>query len=377
MDLGLTLSLSASRVAAINTLDYLLEYTSGNIDLSSMGGRYATSDANSDGIYVDGVDFNSADISSGPINLVPPSYTSTPDPPVNGTVVTRDPGVWIYRAAGGEPVITLNWVRNNANIAGETGETYTVDTSVGDDVLGLAIKETATNADGTVSASGTVFASSVNTVTNNGTAYVTGISNTSNLAGPGQRGTIIYRVKKVATSVTVFQSQFLDPLWHTTASNNATRIRLLDNTNTTLINAAPVLDNDPASDFVNIWLSFDTSVTDKVELYENGVLNSNFPLSMTSTANAFDSRAFEMHSNLSAASGEVQTQYVALYDDYLDCSVYYSDFFFADGNPKLQDGIVNSVNPLFVSYGDAADHNAGTFAVGSGSVGSATYGDVT
>ena len=93
-----------------------------------------------------------ADLTAGPVNLVPPVVTGSADV---GETLTADGGLWIYAEAGPEPALSYQWMRGAAPISGATGLVYVVDPA--DAGAAITVVETAT--------SGAKVASSVSNAT--------------------------------------------------------------------------------------------------------------------------------------------------------------------------------------------------------------------
>ena len=88
-----------------------------------------------------------ADVAAGPVYLVPPPGPTTATAP--GDVLSARPGLVIHRA-GLAATITRRWLRDGTAIAGATGTSHVVTSA--DRGAVLTVTETATNADGTRSA---------------------------------------------------------------------------------------------------------------------------------------------------------------------------------------------------------------------------------
>ena len=67
--------------------------------------------------------FHTNDFNGGPVNLSPPTLSGTAEA---GQVLTAAPGLWAYDTVEGAPAQSWQWQRGGADIAGETGTTYTV-----------------------------------------------------------------------------------------------------------------------------------------------------------------------------------------------------------------------------------------------------------
>jgi len=102
---------------------------------------------------------DTSDLATGPVNLVPPVISGTPDP---GQVLSAANGLWIYDRGAGTPVQSWQWRRDGADIATETGASYTA--VAGDSATAITVVETMTDAFGsrgaTSAAVGSVFAPS-------------------------------------------------------------------------------------------------------------------------------------------------------------------------------------------------------------------------
>lgn len=82
-----------------------------------------------------------SDLATGPVNIIAPVVTGTVG---TGNVATASAGIWVYDLDQGAPTITRQWERAGGGaIAGETATTYTQQSN--DGVLGVSIRETATN----------------------------------------------------------------------------------------------------------------------------------------------------------------------------------------------------------------------------------------
>ncbi len=86
---------------------------------------------------------NTGDLSSGPINLVPPAITGTADV---GQVLTANPGLWIYDVGVGLPTQSWQWRLANSDIAGANAASYTV--QPGDVGPGLSVRDIQTGTNG-------------------------------------------------------------------------------------------------------------------------------------------------------------------------------------------------------------------------------------
>ena len=97
------------------------------------------------GVYV----VNSADLDTGPVNLVPPAIVNT-NPVAIDDVLTFTPGLWIYDGNNAAPTITYQWKRDGVNISGATSDSYTlVSADLG---TSITVEETATDTNGNRSA---------------------------------------------------------------------------------------------------------------------------------------------------------------------------------------------------------------------------------
>jgi hypothetical protein len=86
-----------------------------------------------------------ASLALGPVNIIAPVVTGSIG---TGNVATASAGIWVYDLDQGTPTITRQWEREDGtDIAGETATTYTQQAN--DGVLGVSIRETATNTEGT------------------------------------------------------------------------------------------------------------------------------------------------------------------------------------------------------------------------------------
>lgn len=94
-----------------------------------------------------------ADLATGPVNLAPPRVSGTPAP---GAVLDAVAGLWIHDADAGVPSRSWQWQRGGADIPGQTAASYTA--VAGDDLLGVGVVETLTDAFGARSASDTASA---------------------------------------------------------------------------------------------------------------------------------------------------------------------------------------------------------------------------
>jgi len=80
---------------------------------------------------------------SAPVNVVPPSISG---PPVDEKTITAGNGTWLGVPA---PEFEHQWIRNGVDIPGETGQTFSPLTEVGNTI---SVRVTATNASGSASA---------------------------------------------------------------------------------------------------------------------------------------------------------------------------------------------------------------------------------
>ena len=97
-----------------------------------------------------------ADLTAGPVNLVPPVVTGSADV---GETLTADGGLWIYAEAGPEPALSYQWMRGAAPISGATGLVYVVDPA--DAGAAITVVETATSGAKTAMAISTAVTVSV------------------------------------------------------------------------------------------------------------------------------------------------------------------------------------------------------------------------
>ena len=81
-----------------------------------------------------------ADLTAGPVNLVPPVVTGSADV---GETLTADGGLWIYAEADPDPALSYQWMRGAAPISGATGLVYVVDPA--DAGAAITVVETATS----------------------------------------------------------------------------------------------------------------------------------------------------------------------------------------------------------------------------------------
>lgn len=114
----------------------VIDAATGQVDLT------ITSPAAFAGTY----QFDTDDLTLGPINLVPPTISGTVG---TGQVLTAETGLWAHDA-GSLPGQALQWLLGGADIAGATGPTYTVQSS--DIGPGLSVRETQTDSFGQRSA---------------------------------------------------------------------------------------------------------------------------------------------------------------------------------------------------------------------------------
>ncbi len=90
---------------------------------------------------------NTADLTSGPVNLVAPMVTGTV---AEGQILMAEDGLWIHDTGAGVPTSSWRWLRDGTAIAGATSNTYTV--LAADIGLGLSAEETLSDAEGQRSA---------------------------------------------------------------------------------------------------------------------------------------------------------------------------------------------------------------------------------
>lgn len=83
---------------------------------------------------------NSADMATGPVNLVAPGISGTV---AIDEVLTAEPGLWIYDTSAGLPVTSWQWRRAGSDISGQSGDTYTV--QPGDSIQGLSVTQIETS----------------------------------------------------------------------------------------------------------------------------------------------------------------------------------------------------------------------------------------
>lgn len=98
---------------------------------------------------------DTTDLAGGPVNLVPPRIAGNVTP---GQALTVLDGLWVHSIANSVPTQSWQWLRGGTVIAGETGTTYTVQTS--DIGPGLSVRETRTDELGQRSAESTPVGSS-------------------------------------------------------------------------------------------------------------------------------------------------------------------------------------------------------------------------
>ncbi|MDJ0630909.1 MAG: Ig-like domain-containing protein [Rhodobacter sp.] len=85
--------------------------------------------------------FDTADLTGGPVNLVPPGATGTVS---LGQTLTAEQGLWVHDADAGDPVRSWQWQRGGTDIGGATGASYVVQSAD----LGAAITARETQTDG-------------------------------------------------------------------------------------------------------------------------------------------------------------------------------------------------------------------------------------
>ncbi|MEM8801042.1 MAG: Ig-like domain-containing protein [Pseudomonadota bacterium] len=91
--------------------------------------------------------FDTAELSTGPVNLSIPTLTGTP---LVNALLSASAGLWAYDGASGTPVRSWQWRRDGADIASATNPTYTVQAA--DDGRTISVVETQTDSGGARSA---------------------------------------------------------------------------------------------------------------------------------------------------------------------------------------------------------------------------------
>ena len=111
------------------------------IELDASGGVTVTvlSPPEFSGVYSVFLD----DLATGPLNLVAPSIDGTPA--VSETLTTT-PGLWIYDADAGDPVLSYGWLSDGSAIPGELTENLVV--TQDQSGRALSVMETATDQNG-------------------------------------------------------------------------------------------------------------------------------------------------------------------------------------------------------------------------------------
>lgn len=112
-----------------------------------INGATATLTIADTGLYDGTYTVTVADLAAGPAYLLPPPAPT--GPAEAGGVLAAVPGL-VLHPAGRAPAIARQWLRDGAAIPGATGETYAL--SAADQGCAIALRETATNADGARSA---------------------------------------------------------------------------------------------------------------------------------------------------------------------------------------------------------------------------------
>jgi len=139
-------------VAAALVFD-LTENASGEAEIDGASGEvtltvtspaiYAGYDAgNGPGVFV----FNTSDLESGPINLVPPDLVDDGTPDV-GEALAVSPALWVYDGDNADPTITYQWLRNGSAIPGAEASTY--DLVPADASATISVTEVASGSNGT------------------------------------------------------------------------------------------------------------------------------------------------------------------------------------------------------------------------------------
>lgn len=88
-------------------------------------------------------DVELADLASGPVSLVAPGILGTAS---TGETLTVEPGLWLYSADAGEPVLEYDWQANGTAIAGATGESLVL--GIGQAGREVTVRESATDQNG-------------------------------------------------------------------------------------------------------------------------------------------------------------------------------------------------------------------------------------
>lgn len=89
-------------------------------------------------------DLDPAALSAGPICLVDGRIFGLA---TEGERLIAVPGLWVYRSVADAPVLTWQWIKDGADIANESSETYDVGASTPGTTF--SVREIATNIDGT------------------------------------------------------------------------------------------------------------------------------------------------------------------------------------------------------------------------------------
>ncbi len=86
----------------------------------------------------------SADLSGGPVNLVPARLIGIAEP---GATLSVMPGLWGYQTAGGEPLISYQWMKDGVPLSGATSDNLLLTANEAD--AQISVIETAQDALGT------------------------------------------------------------------------------------------------------------------------------------------------------------------------------------------------------------------------------------
>ena len=99
--------------------------------------------------------FDVGNLATGPVNLVLPGIAGAL---TEGTVLNAENGLWVYDSTAGTPLRSYQWRRGGADIAGQTGASYTVQSA--DLAPGVSLVETLTDSFGARSAESVALAGS-------------------------------------------------------------------------------------------------------------------------------------------------------------------------------------------------------------------------
>lgn len=179
---------------------------------------YANYDAgNGPGVFI----VDSADLTSGPVSLVPPTIVTNGMPEV-GSTLSQVPGLWAFDGDNTAPAVTVQWERGLLAIPGETATSYAL--SAVDTGEQITIEETANGANGTRmarSAAVSIPSSSTTTLVTDTFDTVDGYALNDDIPTTSSSWTTIYSSPDIAATIAPVGTAEING---TTASNRHLRV---------------------------------------------------------------------------------------------------------------------------------------------------------